>query len=450
MSGSRLQVFFLIILFFGLSCGTARQSPHTSGTLDPVANNQDLPGIDPGTAKDTIVWEMETAEEFPPLTEKDDEADIPVAPGLESLTLSEYNVSVMLPFLNSRFNRISGLPDHRSQLAIQFYYGIKLALDKLSTENVNLSVNVHDTQANQSITQGLISRSSTRESHLIIGPAKGENVQMVAQFAKENGITHLSPFSASSRVTSTNPFYAQARPSLTTHCQSIIEHALERYRVDQIVLVCRDKPVERNRLPIFQEYFEANSDTLARFKEFIIGADVTGFVELDYGPYMMPEGDTTVYIVPSWSSESFVYSFLRQLRVVKGENPVVVYGMPQWQQYERGSYDYYEPLNVKVSSENYLDLNRYDVKQFQKKFFDTYGILPNEDAYKGYDLMLYAGRMMDQKGTLWQKESIPRESGMLQTEFDFQPVLTKDSTQINWYENHSVKILNFEGYSFKP
>jgi len=446
------NAWLLIILIFNsiVACGTARRGPHSTpdvkdnGTVITTSSQSSVP-------IDTLKWDVTTPEDYPPITDVDEVVVEPEVRGLDSEMLSNYRISVMLPFLNNRFDRISGRPDNKSNLALHYYYGMKLAVDRLQSENVSLALSVHDTQASSTLTKSLLDRSTTQNSHLIIGPAKGENVRLVAQYAKDNGITHLSPFSASTRITSDNPFYAQVRPSLETHSDAILKHALERYRPDQIVLVCRDKPVEKRRLAHFQKSFIANSDTLKKFKEFVIRADVTEFVELDYSLYMAQNSDTTVFIVPSWSNESFVYSFLRQLRVVKGFNPVVVYGMPQWKKYERGSYDYYESLNVHVSSEDYLDKDRYDVKQFQKRFYEKYGLLPNDDAYKGYDLMLYTGRMLTEKGTHWHGKPAEESSGLLQSNFNFEAIPSEsDEAKIERFENKSIWILKYEDFGFRP
>ena len=40
--------------------------------------------------------------------------------------------------------------------------------------------------------------------------------------------------------------------------------------------------------------------------------------------------DTSVFILPSWSNETFIYSFLRKLDVSRDASSyIVVYGMPQ-------------------------------------------------------------------------------------------------------------------------
>lgn len=447
-SGSNIGLMIFLIIFSFIACGTSRKGPHKSPDINdnglPVANEVAM-------AIDTVRWDIEQPEDYPPMTDRDIEVQVNTGPNLNSELLGQYNISVLLPFLNNQFDRISGEPHPKSLFAYHYYYGMKMAIDRLKSENVSLNIDVHDTQASESIIQSLLNSSSVQSSHLVIGPRKSSGVKLTAEFAKNNGVTHISPFSASTRVTSENPFYTQVRPSLKEHCREIIEHALERHRPDQICLVVQDKNVEKQRLNYFQQYFKANSDTLSKFKEFVIGADITGFVDLNYDPYMIHDGDTTVFIVPSWSNESFIYSFLRQLRVVKGFKPVVVYGMPQWKKYQRNTFDYYEPLNVMVSSDTHLDNNLYDTKQFQKTYYDRYGLLPEEDAYNGYDLMLYVGRMLKEKGTQWQTESTPKNSGMLQSEFDFQPVYKTDDPDnlIQRFENRSVKILKYQDFQFR-
>ena len=455
---------FAMILLLGIGCGASKKvvDPHRTGDID---TNAKFDQYNPKTGQiektasgevpvDTIEWEVVDQTSFPPIENPIIE-EVPAGPTTKSQMLDNYSVSFLLPFLYNSFDNIQGVPNNKSLLAINYYYGAKMAFSRLGQEGLNINVNVFDTQASTSVTSSFLSGGAVPESNLIIGPAKKENVALVADFCKNSGITMFSPFNASPTIAKDNPFYVQARPTLESHGKKIIEHALARYQPEQIVLVVRDKGVEKKRLKIFQEEYPVNSsDSLGKFQELILPGDLKSLAEYDLMPIIKQDVET-VFIMPSWSNESFIYSFLRQIRVVKGQNPVVVYGMPQWMEYERISYDYYEALNVHVSSEFFVDTESQSVKNFQREFFEKYGMIPDKNAYKGYDEMMFLGRRLQNNGTFWQENSGKEIGEISGSEFMINPVLKTETPPISEgfpmerYQNDAVDIIQFKDYRFR-
>ena len=456
---------FAIVLLLGMGCGGSKKlvDPHKTaeGGLTPTFDqyNPKTGQVEKTTGDkiliDTVEWNVVEKEEFPPITNPEIVAP-PFGPSIESQFLDQYNITFLLPFLNNQFDRIRGIPDDKSMLALNYYYGAKLALNELSKEGLNLTVNVYDTQASESITESLLNSPTVAQSNLIIGPAKKENVKKVAQYSRKNGITMFSPFNASSAMGTDNPFYVQIRPTLATHAKTIMEHALKHYQPEQITLVVRDKGVEKKRLNLFQAHYPLNTgiDSTGKFKELILPGDLRALSEFDLMSTIKQDMET-VFIVPSWSNESFIYSFLRQIRVVKGLNSVVVYGMPQWTSYERISYDYFEALDVHVSSEFFVDKESSSVKSFQTRFFDSYGFIPSDNAYKGYDQMLFLGRRLKNDGTFWQKNRKPELGSITLTEFSLAPVTKRqipdplEGYPMDRFESQKVSILEFKDYRFR-
>jgi hypothetical protein len=178
------------------------------------------------------------------------------------------------------------------------------------------------------------------------------------------------------------------------------------------------------------------------------------FEEIDITPYLI-EGDTTVFVVPSFSSKIFVYGLLLRIYNTKGDHPVVVYGFPQWMEFEPPSYDYYELLNLHVTSANFVDTDTDEVKNFKRKYFESYGTIPNDKSFSGYDIMMYFGMMMDKYGTKFQEKIDVESKAYLNTKFEFirevplAAALQEDFSKTNLYENKHVYILKFKDYYFQ-
>jgi len=366
----------------------------------------------------------------------------------------------MMPFQTDKTNTLEGGISESSLPAIQFYEGAKIALDELSNEGVSLSVSIMDTKRSETNTDYLLERGDVQNAHLIIGPYSKKPLMKVAEFAKKNKKILVSPTNTSSTVTSNNPYYIQANPSLQSHCEAIMEHALKNHEPEEIVLVVRNKSAETSRLKYFQDankVFQGNAYA-PKLKEFIIDAASAGqFEEIDLTPYMENK-QKVVYIIPSYSNENFISSFLRQVAVAKGYVPgieVVVYGMPRWMTYERVSYDYFENLKVHLSNANYADRDEFDTKEFRRQFYERYATLPTEKAFAGYDMVKYFGLQLKKNG-LKLKDKIELEPyDGLSTKYSFEKNVSAESvsnenlSKVNYIENKHVNILKFENYTFK-
>ena len=437
----------------------------------------------PAEVMDTIKWKAISTDSIPPIQSGESVAQQDAMGNPSELIrrgdfgtefYTSYNVTVLLPFLSDRFDPERNEIFRNSTWALNYYGGMKMALDELDDQGVKLNVQVMDSKAQEAAVGRLLNtRAEFYNSHLIIGPYRSDNVELVAEFARRNNKTYVSPHSASANVAAANPNFIQVSPTLQSHCQAITKHAFENYGRKKMVLVARDKEVEKARFNYFQEEIfrlEGRIEDSLRLREYVVEVDNNDeerFGNIDLSPYMTP-GDTTVFILPSWSNETFVYSFLSQAKLAS--NPmnsgqqsqsepsepmhVVVYGMPQWQGYERIDFDLYESLNVHISSDTYLDSYADEIRFFKRKFYNRYGVTPGKEAFLAYDVTRYFGRMLNDYGTKfqYQLEKVPDQ--MLHTRFDFERVVRPTTTgmenpPIQKFENKHVNILKFQDYQFQ-
>lgn len=460
-----LSLYLLVSLFFLLSsCDALKKVPREDKSKDneeleeikgsrvynPATGKWEEPTA-PASTMDTIAWTEPAIDVAPPITSDGAEEGPIGTPGKKD----EYNVAIMLPFMTNKFQELEGKINQKSELAINLYGGMQMAFDQLSAEGLRLKVSVHDTQASETVVKGLLESDKVNQADLIIGPISMNNLKLVAEYAKTKKKPMVSPLSPSTSITKDNPYYLQVSPGLEEHCKAISRHALDKYNPEQLVLVCRNKKAETNRLKYFQK---ANQEIAGRsgvdpLKEFIVTDATVDFSEMDVTPYIIP-GKTTVFIVPSWSNESFIYSLMRNISIAKGKNKVVIYGMPQWMKFEQISYDYYENLSLHVSSDSDINSDLEEIKRFKQNFYYKFGSLPKEEAYVGYDIARYFGSELQRGGTQFQQTIDQNGKDLLHTRFSLSPVAPKnakpeDYSKVERYENSYVNILKFENFHFQ-
>ncbi len=470
-SGNKIWMIGLCCCLFLMSCDSLKkvpadtqpktEAPEDLGEIqggkvyNPETGKYENP-IDQGSKVDTISWTDTPLEEMPPITSDGRLPDgTSTKPGMDpGQTMDIYDVAICLPFLGNRFKEYENKIDDKSMLAINFYSGVKMAFDDLSSKGIRLNVNVMDTEASDAKMNSLLQTSELFEAEIIIGPVTTSNLKKTAAFAKKNKKVLISPLNPNDKITSGNPYFVQTNPSLESHCQAITKHALDNHSASEIVLLVRDKGAEKNRLKYFQDAQKTykGSDSVDPLKEFVVRDNSSDLSEVDLMP-LIQQGKTTVFVVPSWSNENFIYALMRKISLVKGPNKVIVYGMPQWREYTRIDFDYYERLNLHISSNTDYDIYDNSVRNFRERYFDRFGMVPEEDAIIGYDLMMYFGEMVSKHGTSFPQKIDGESAKLLHSKLDFQPVQRTVNIEnldaVDFYENKLVNILKFEDYHFQ-
>jgi hypothetical protein len=363
-------------------------------------------------------------------------------------TKSSYSMAVLMPFFSGQFVENTGTNPPKGQFALDFYAGVKLALDSLSTQALNLKVSVLDSRGDFN---AILGRYDVSKSDVILGPVEKENIPTAIDFANRQGKIFVSPYFPTGDLEGANPRFVQVKPSLKTHCENITSHIRARYQTNQVVLVGRQRDGETARFKFYQDANAAFNQTTygGRFDEWAIEDELNFSVE----PYIHPEG-LTVFVLPSWN-EVFVGSFLRKLAASPRKNQIVVYGMPQWMDFDRSLLSIYEGLKVRVSSSTFIEGANPDVKFFRSKFMAKYGKLPNSDSFLGYDCVMYVGKMLRQYGTAFPQYLQNEPQQTLHTQFNFSPIYraaVNDSDpngNVAKYENRFVNMLKYQGGAFR-
>ena len=470
---------FAVALLTMASCGGLR--PATTDPKPPKKPNTDqgntkptVPGKNDNVLVDTIRWRVDPKSKPPIVTSgtpsgnpsgnpsggggvityPTDNGGNPSGGGVTyptggtGGTKSVYEMAVLMPFFSGQFVESAGSNPPKAQFALDFYAGVKMALDSLSSQALNLKVSVLDSRGDFN---AIIGRYEVGKADVILGPVEKENIPTAIDFANRQSKIFFSPYFPTGDLEGANPRFIQVKPSLKTHCENITSHIRARYQTNQVVLVGRQRDSETARFKFYQDANAAfnQSSNGGRFDEWAIEDEMNFSVE----PYIHPDG-VTVFVLPSWN-EIFVGSFLKKLAASPRKNQIVVYGMPQWMDFDRSLLNIYESLKVKVSSSTFIEGANPEVKYFRSKFMAKYGKLPNSDSFLGYDCTMYIGKMLRQYGTAFPQYLQNEPQQTLHTQFNFSPiyrVVMNDSDpngNVAKYENRFVNMLKYQSGAFR-
>ncbi|MBK6948764.1 MAG: amino acid ABC transporter substrate-binding protein [Haliscomenobacter sp.] len=368
----------------------------------------------------------------------------------------QYQIVVALPFLAGVSEENNPNAEGSvSRWAVNFYGGMKLAGEELAEEGLNLRVEAFDTKADEKVMESLVKNPAFSRSDVIIGPYRRDNIRIAAEFARLGQKVLVSPYSAVSNMVDNNPNFIQVNPSLESHCRALMKHARRDFDPEDILILTRDNPAEKTCVEYLQKAnleMTGAPDALP-VKEHIFPTATYGGINV--APLIRGK-DQVALIIPSWAEPNFVFFLLRRILEARLEGQtIVVYGMPQWMEFENFEYEFFEKLNVRVSSNAYLDPLSPEVRNFRQRYFDTYGTVPDLAAFQGYDLFLYLGRMLKEYGRFFQFFLDVNPAQQLHTPYEFQaipfPGASADDrmNQIARFENRYVNILEFRDFQFQ-
>ena len=188
-------------------------------------------------------------------------------------------------------------------------------------------------------------------------------------------------------------------------------------------------------------------------QEFMLSQDSIDIGETAFDSIFVVD-KTNVMIIPNWSfkDEAFVYGALRRLSVEKGITDVVVYGMPIMIESDKINFDQYNSLNMRVARSKFVDEYDGDVARFKRDFVNKYGALPTDDAFEGYDNLMFIGRNLKKHGKNFQYFLNKDQGYYLQAKYNVEAT-RKDSPddrlqKINYFENKNVDIIEFKNNRF--
>ncbi len=437
LSGNNPNFLFLVLL---LTCGCSIFKPAThkkgGSTNDTVEDDKDKNR----SKVDTIDWTIIPELEVPPIEERT------ATPRSE--IKSEYNVVLVAPFDARDFQTTSDRISSRMSRMLEFYAGAKLAWQR-NTTGIDINFSVIDSKKDPKFLENFSNDPSLIEADVIIGPYFTDELLAMAKFAKERHKVILSPWNTTSLVED-NPFYMQLRPNLKMHADALTHFIRDHHRGEEILLMCK----RDDRDSITLTYFEganlkyAMGDTSTQFTQMKIDA-VSDPALSEQLILMIEEQGLRTFAVPNWSDQPFVISALAKINFAKADHDVTVYGLPQWMSMSKMDYNYYENLNVHVSTESPLKFESDAARKLKRDFFNRFGTLPSPEAYYGQDVMMLVSELLKENGTLITV-GLDAENYQGDHRFEFVSIFGEDGEQVSHHENQYIQIVKFEDFQFVP
>jgi ABC-type branched-subunit amino acid transport system substrate-binding protein len=362
-------------------------------------------------------------------------------------TLSPIRIAVLAPlYLDSAFNGTeynlsnTKIPQFFLE-GLEFYNGVKMAIDSLQKENANIEVWIYDTHKRGQSIQQLLSQMQSLNFSLIIASLSSLNEQKyVSDFSGKNSIPVISETYPTNAYLSYNPFFAMVNPTWQTHINAIYHYLENNYRNQKIIYFTRNGSLEN---AISKEFAALNKNRSVNFSNIILNDNFSANDVLKH-----LDSNKQNIVVCGTLNENFGRSLIRTLNDTGATYHSVVMGMPTWSGLSETTGSTADKIQILISTcYDYLRDSTGALYNISEKYRTNFFARPSDMVFKGFESMYHFTKLL-LKYPDNLINNISDTSYTVCSTYDFQPIrITKTSFIPDYLENkkiYFIRIVNGE------
>jgi hypothetical protein len=352
----------------------------------------------------------------------------------------DHSIALLLPFeLNTINLETAGAKEiSKSDLAIDFYQGFKLALDSLSIEGHNYKLQVLDTQDQEARVVNLAAAASVKENEVIVGPVFPDAISTFSDFfEKDASRLIISPLAATMPAQFRNPNLVTVNNNVDQHGWKIADYINRNFKPEQVnILLLNTRKTEDEKFAApLRKYLTELSN--GRFK-LIERPNAIGLQT-----YLSTSKNNLVILTSS--DRMFLIPIIDKLHQLMGTNyRVEMFGHPNWVKATFLDGSKLQALKTKLSSSYFVNYKSSKVKHFVARYRDEFGFEPSEFSFKGFDIGYFIGGLLKKYGKEYASQITKETYNGLHNDFRF----SKDP--LSGYSNTELMMLVYRALELQP
>jgi hypothetical protein len=316
---------------------------------------------------------------------------------------------------------------------LEFYEGVKLAIDSLEQEKAALDVRIYDTRsATQSIAQ-IVQTPEFQKTGLILGHVNSAELQQLAAAAAHLGIPFINVNYPNDGGITNNPNLVLLNSTLRTHCEAIYRYVQRNYPTKPVLLF-RKKGVQEDRLKnYFMDIEKTTNSVPLKIKYITLGDNFDASALADH----LDSTIQTVCIAGSLD-ENFGRALCQGLASLNKTYPTLVIGMPTWDNINDFNLPEYKDEEIVYTTPFYINPADNLSKEIQQTFKTKFYSRPSDMVFRGYETTWHFAKLLLQYGKNLNG-SIGEKKYELFDDFDIEPVfLNKQNLTLDYFENKKL------------
>lgn len=365
---------------------------------------------------------------------------LPEAP--KTFHKDQYAVAVLLPFMLQELDTRPG--KKRNQIVLDFYEGIRLAIDSLNATSPKISLRAYDTHKGIQHLREILGTDELRSTDLMIGPLFANEVPAVQSFSQEYQVNVVNPFSNNTDLVGNNPYAFLFQPSSETLGGKAAQYLAENRNKKVSMIIAGTSKKDS----VMASTFAARATELGVqvVADYRFSRDQAGqIIEIlatptEYDEFRFPTEFTlkkdsigSIFVA---SDDPLIYTKVISAVETRADS-ILIIGSENWIDDTAVPFEKYQNLGVVFMAPNFVSINSPTRKRFYHQYLQRYGKLPSNLSMQGYELMLFFGSQLKQNGVYFQDAlyGADKSKGYLSQGFHYP--FTRD--------NQLVPFVKFEG-----
>lgn len=351
--------------------------------------------------------------------------------------LSKKSIAVMLPFRLHRIDLDSVAEakdlmrnDKLLAMSLDFHSGVLMALDSAKQLGISTHLKVFDTRSQISEVTSILQNNDLSVYDAVIGPITAANFDRVANTLKFQKVPVIAPLSQPNKLYD-NVF--QTLPDKDRMKQELINYMKAEQDVERILIISDSK--NKATCEELKSNFPTARQLYSRLDK--NGKDNNYLLLADFNDIFKP-GKNIVFL--ETDNDSFVanvLSLLNGLQTEKIKIQLTTTNANKAFEGESASSVHLSNLNFHYPSFN-VPTNETSTNGFVKKYKDTYGVMPNKYAVRGFDLTLDVLLRLASSDNLYEASKEIIETAYLENKFKYNKQL------FGGYFNEAVYIVKYD------
>ncbi|HEV8506656.1 MAG TPA: amino acid ABC transporter substrate-binding protein [Chitinophagaceae bacterium] len=355
-----------------------------------------------------------------------------------------YKIAIFSPlYLDSAFDDLNNYRYEKQfpkfiNPGLEFYEGVQLALDSLAKEGTPLEVFIYDTRSGKEpLAQQLNKLDSSIE--LILAYANPQESWNIANAAKSKKIPYVNINLPNDAGITDNPYFVMLNSTLQTHIGLLYKYLQKNYALAPIIMFRKKGQMEDMVKSLFDDAGKNTVSVPLKIKY----VDLVDSFTVDQLTAKLDSNKHTVCIAGSLD-ENFGRRLSQQLASIGKSYPLTLVGMPTFDNLTKDfTSPQYKGLEIVYSTPFYN--SRMDkVSQGITDYFNTKMYArPSDMVMRGYEATWRFSKLLLEYGKDIAS-NLSRKEFNLFRELDIQPVINKQTTTLDYFENKKLFFVKWQ------
>ncbi|MGC4037103.1 MAG: amino acid ABC transporter substrate-binding protein [Chitinophagaceae bacterium] len=322
---------------------------------------------------------------------------------------------------------------------LEFYEGVRMALDTLSEENAPIEVYIYDTKSAQKPLSEQLKNPELEDAELILAYCSANELGPFAYEAALKKIPFINVNLPIDGGVKNNGYYVMLNSTLKTHIETIYRYAQKNYSLNNIVVFRKKGSME----DMIKRYIDEDGKTTASVPLKIKYVDLTDSFSVNQLKASLDSTKQTLCISGSLD-ENFGKRLTLQLASISKSYKLSLMGMPTFDNLSKDfSRPEYKGLEIIYTSPFYNSradkVSQDIVAYFNNKMYAR----PSDMVMRGYEAAWRFSKLLIKYGDSLSANLTKKEFNVFR-EFDIQPVINKQTNTTDYFENKKMFVVKWQ------